>query len=1135
MAGQMIVVDPYRLTEEIIFTDETIKPLKKFLLQTVDYYLTKTDARKWSESSVEKIKEINLKNYIRNKDFIEELLVLSYENIACDVVDGTPVDIRKYHGVIYVKKVTMEENALLHLNSWAAAYGEVERITSSATLIFRKKLDDKAGKFYWYIPLIHKRTLIYLTTVKFTQPNKRFYTLVGTFTNIVTERYRHRTMIFGSVAASLYGIYGEGTNRPRDLDFWYDDLLYESINGSINNLPEDSKRLFDAYGISSSFEDRKNIKQSMTQRLFGFFQMAANAGVETEYRKLIAPFPSSVKTQINNDAGTGPFFIITMEDILYSTNNSVFAYGCNFLTIELEVFRKHLRYIDKCNFTQDGDKIENICKNTKVIPKDIHDFEIIRKRIIDGKIRPPTPFNVDTYLKYLGINDNLDLPIHSYGIYTSVSNEKSYEILDSGGSVVNISNPRRNNMNNLRIFSQLAFPSSIIGDIVFKTNYRKTTIGLAPHLLDTYTRRNDAISGLVYTHQKVFRNVSLKSVPKTPIKSIYGDLPSCWLWVLTSKGSLDIMLVTSGFELLNKHLTLSYGTSHLIASGEMRVQSNGDIVFNLQSGTYTPFHLEKVSRYDNDKRWINSIKSYFALNLERSWFNDHNLYYIDNVLIPKNKRPYTDELSMMCSGFTLKDRILKHDPQIKHAIVSQEDFNFISKRGKLACEDPVYLLKYFESVRFSLGDINTEKYGKISYNLPQMYSDVYIASPSISVYLNLPEYLEKRYHNSILCNFVLSSAIKKCPSHNRSASPSVVKLGVLEFKSIGIGEDVNIPYINYVAAKYSFARDIGLGYEVKVYRYLFEKLIKTHSTPHISSYIYGVVNKECSPVVGSLLNCGFIEDKNEKINLIISEWLGGDSISNLLEKGERLSLDSIIYIMFQIVWTLYCLHKIDAQHNDLHPGNVYLSLLKNPTKLTYFYRKDISIQIMTNIFIKIYDFDQSYVSELGPNPYLENDSFKNSGIFNAINERFDVHLFWCAFSYLLRSKGMTDQADKISRKIYGNEYESRLNPQQWAFHCRICNMDKFTGKCNHNNRNYDAPTLHDWIGGLGALSDGKIKHKSTGDLSPDCYPDNATDSKVFFGRDDVPIGRGKFYKSPSVNIESLTVELTRLLPESMEI
>lgn len=974
--------------------------------------------------------------------------------------------------LIYSKHVKLSENAYQHLSAWRDENDAELPIEFDVLFTLMPKSLTIEDKYYICIPLIHLGTINYLNTVKYIRPSTLFFqhlSIFKKFINGINDSY-FKLMIFASTALSLYGIYDETSGRPRDLDFWFMPEIKKQVFAVHQSLSVEEKTSVDFYGIGVSKNDLSDeMKMSMTERLYRFFQMTANAGFDTQYRlsdtlDIIKDIVPRQKFQVNNNAGTGPFTIITIEDLLYRSECSVIAYGCKFLCLELEIFRKYLRYIDKCQYSTN---INDICSNSLVLDKDAGDFKVIRTYIVHDIIKPREGFSdKQQYLNYLGIDEGTSVPIHSYGILTSVSNEDAYKLMKDQ-KVIEISRPSETLSNWLMDFTNLAFINILSPDIIIGENtlYRKTDItALNNFSIDTYTKKTDALSGLVYTHQKVFRNVALSSLPATPITSIYGDLASVWLWVLTAKGELDVMLVTSGFELINKHMALIYGSYEIVSAGELRVQTDGSIVFNIQSGTFIGSQPQ-IKEMDIFLRYDNAVKDYFSFNAGP----EARLYYTDQILIPANTRPRTRELGLMCSGYTTNDRIYVKDMSNKMHYFTQAEFDHVSKRGQRACNYD--LTKVFESMQVKAVDLDVSTMEMVVVDQSQAKINAYMCTLNIHFMLSLSTIMRHSSYRSLLTK-ASTYKIKKILSAEAkaSASKSVIMLGQVRYSAVK--QSTKTLYNNYVTLKISFttsrsSHDRALEYELKVYELLREQLIKTRATPHIATVIAGIEGVN-PPDLLSLLTQPQINSMYEEqrtgshgLNVLVVEWLPGVKLADFITKERyNAQVEDLSVILFQIAWTLECMRKIGVQHNDLHANNVFIYTLKKPMYFSYFIAKDTCYTIKTSYIVKIYDFDRAYARGIEERNTLL-DYLNHAGIYDrVVDSRYDMYLVTCNLKLTINTSRPDLKAgfDKLLTDIYASIGSNAKTAYSinWPVGCRPCPLAKTTKKCGVS---YDATAL----------------------------------------------------------------------------
>lgn len=1008
------------------------KTLVPYLNAVVDHVLNSyMNVRVINEDTYEEIEnKISKTSYtVDDNNFFENLLcigiMLSPFNNKLDLnfYIGQNLSEVKKLDYLYIKEVTFKsQNAIKHIKEWT---GYDLQINHTYYFTFHKVYQDEyISDINLGITIIHQGTFDYLRRIRYTKPPNNYLKLIKLFKTIIKDHHRLSTMMFGSMSLALYGIFDKQSNRPRDVDFWFINDLSNKINDEIMKLSEDDRKYFDYYGTELSVDSTS--KKSMAERLFKFYQMSVNAGIGTKY---IVKDSKDInrgnkfKAQVSSNPGSGPFLIVTFNDIFFNTKNSVFAYGVNTLCIEMEVFRKHLRFLDRClkisstNF--DDSNWENICGKNTNIPKDQQDYEKISDKIKNGEIPPLVEFNgnVDLYLKYLGLDGNLDVPFHKYSVYASVSNESAYKSVKNGIKIPEITYPSVDKKKLLKDYVLFGFPNKIKTEI--GKDFRKTVVQSenGKFSIDTYTRKSDLLSGKAFSNQKVFRNVSLKSLPPSPIQSNFGNnLPSTWLWILTTDGALDVLLVTSGFELVNKHLSLAYKTPNIIGAGELRVQSNGDIIFNLESGTYVKSSFFLKNGLENTQRWYSAIQNYFAVNLGKKWFTTNRLFFTNNIVIPSGTRPLISELIVICDKIGLEDRIYLHDYSNNEFYLSKEEFeNYKSKRGnynvcsKLDLQNKV--LSEFPDVSTAIPDLDTRnsKFTPIKYDLDQIYSDANITSPSSSISKNTFNVFNKTITTSYSkCNvFKEGLSIIKILSatEKSSASASKIIFAKIKFshlrnkKFLKAPSSINNAYNNYVVLKISYSNrdNLGLVYESMVYRYLTEKLVFKHITPCISSYVTSF-RGVCEKMRNYLLTDSSMGPVTNEINVTMTEWLAGKSISQLLKENYIFSYEDIVSIVFQVAWTCHSMNKVGCTHNDLHAGNVFITTLKEKTPFTFFIKEDgTHFRLNTRYIIKIYDFDRSYVEELGLNPILSQSYEESVGAGNYIKSETDITLFLCRF------------------------------------------------------------------------------------------------------------------------------------------
>lgn len=1169
--------------------------------------------------------------------FVELLICMAYPHGRIfSTIDENPQD---GPGALYLysKKVKLTANAHLHLSKWNEVSSESAPLPDDPkqefTIYFfeNPQIDPyQDSAFHIAVPLVHTGTVDFLESVTFSDPSPLFLEKLAVLKNLDQfdeAGHRLKLLIFGSMVMSLYGVFSSSNaDRPKDIDLLYphaDGAFVDKFGEIVQTLDPAEESQLDIYaaGITPDII-LKGAKACAMDRFFGYFQSTVNAGPDVIYvpnRGMPDPNfslrggsngPFSElplqKIQTNSNPGTGPRMLLTFEDLVSVPSFSVMAYGWRFLCLDAEIFGKHLSYLDRaCGFEVKKDTVTGMskieCPISDVPANVVSDLLLIRQAYVSGKLTPPFSagnISLTKYLNYLGLDgelglspslttlkESLSVPLHYNALFTSVSNERAYELwktrtleketelearhqareafgsLDSDVSYsdeelglrpdeeikavpVMITRPSTATSNRLEAYCKRTFVTKYPSKVPelwrkslvlsFPGSSKKinpvTGEKLLPYVLDTYTRRNDALSALVYTHQKLFRNVDLLSLPPTPIGSIYGDLPSTWIWILTVNGNLDVMLVTSGFELFNKHMALAFGTDRILAGGELRIQRSGDIIFSITSGTYTAELMEKSA--DTNARYESAVKSYFTFHLTQQWWNEgKRLYFTEDELIPVNKKPLAGEFSLMCSGFTASNRLYVHNQNNKDFYLSQASFEEVagisatdtSRKSEKICEDPSVLaqvVKEFESAKVLLEDVDVitsglQQIGQYGY---QIFADSAIAVPSFGIATALADIVPKNGTTfrpqtplqkeivSEFLDFENWSWVKVLSTQEKSsASNSLVVLGKLDFDKLQIEELTDtassenlaaaatpsrskIPttvtniFQNHAALKLSMASradDMSAEYEILVYRVIYDRLISTRICYHIPSIIFGLTGYTGYNFRG-LISPARIEKlrqlpnvpgatpfgSNPKLNVLMTEWITGKSLGDVIAGDFGLTTTDLMSILFQTAYTVSQLAAIGVQQNDMHPGNVYIHRLPAPTYLSYFNSYSSKYYLVpARYLVKIYDFDQATSTTLGPNKRLESrPAFGGAGIYNRIDTRFDLFTLLCTVRTEAAENKTSDIFSVVNEVIFtlfgtttptvtvsrpdGTQIEKNIFASDaWPFICRACGIDPATKKC----------------------------------------------------------------------------------------
>lgn len=96
-----------------------------------------------------------------------------------------------------------------------------------------------------------------------------------------------------------------------------------------------------------------------------------------------------------------------------------------------------------------------------------------------------------------------------------------------------------------------------------------------------------------------------------------------------------------------------------------------------------------------------------------------------------------------------------------------------------------------------------------------------------------------------------------------------------------------------------------------------------------------------------------------KFHFFVIEKIKGISLHDFIDHSPKLDLETMLIILFQIVYTCHIMSHIGMAHNDLHFGNIFIETTSN-TPICY---KLDTFSVLMNVthFVKIIDFDQSHI------------------------------------------------------------------------------------------------------------------------------------------------------------------------------
>jgi hypothetical protein len=185
--------------------------------------------------------------------------------------------------------------------------------------------------------------------------------------------------------------------------------------------------------------------------------------------------------------------------------------------------------------------------------------------------------------------------------------------------------------------------------------------------------------------------------------------------------------------------------------------------------------------------------------------------------------------------------------------------------------------------------------------------------------------------------------------------------------------------------------------EIAIY-ILMRFLVEEYITPCV---IMGFYSNKCETTnshVYTLLN-----ETGSSVNLSLHDDNPVMSLQVFLERfGGELTVDILLNILFQILYTLKCFNLINLKHNDLHANNILIFLRDNNVfrstapfftpNMIYEYRygldkDDVLHLISLGIDVRIFDFDLSVKNKFNLKPFKpvsrnNNSSSSTNSAFN---------------------------------------------------------------------------------------------------------------------------------------------------------
>ena len=158
----------------------------------------------------------------------------------------------------------------------------------------------------------------------------------------------------------------------------------------------------------------------------------------------------------------------------------------------------------------------------------------------------------------------------------------------------------------------------------------------------------------------------------------------------------------------------------------------------------------------------------------------------------------------------------------------------------------------------------------------------------------------------------------------------------------------------------------SLSVEEAIYRNVITFLIDNHCTPNLIGYL-GTLHRSIYPVLPDQTKIMYKKErdtlyKDYDINtppmLLFLEHSPGINFHDWCDKDR--SLNDVLTVFFQLLYTVLCFSNIGLRHNDLHSKNIFIEDIGEPVKL-YFNVNGTYIELTTRYIPKIYDFDRGAI------------------------------------------------------------------------------------------------------------------------------------------------------------------------------
>jgi hypothetical protein len=224
----------------------------------------------------------------------------------------------------------------------------------------------------------------------------------------------------------------------------------------------------------------------------------------------------------------------------------------------------------------------------------------------------------------------------------------------------------------------------------------------------------------------------------------------------------------------------------------------------------------------------------------------------------------------------------------------------------------------------------------------------------------------------------------------------------------------------------------GLEYEFRVYEYITKNIIQTNISPNFIPFIaFGKcfvkdiiipLKEQSNNTFVMDLEKILLEEPDIQLNILVTARKQNlIPLKTFLEMIESVPTEELSSIVFQTLYSLLIMEKFKIVHNDFHSRNIMIQVLEKPICLSF----EGLISFKTKYIIKIFDWDRSYVQDLGDNPMLYKSNSITIHQINKFRKNQDYYQFICLIK---DNKQMVHIVNKILPNIenyknweYGNK------------------------------------------------------------------------------------------------------------------